>query len=883
MNFSVKPAHTLLIVIILILVFFSTLTVSSYLNLSEQKQYLHEELMLVRTRFSEIINTSENLMNSLTSFRQASDRDNSSQLTLLTDELFKRYPYLESVLFQNWVDESSLVEFELGMRKEGWPGYTVYSNADKLSPRNFLGRNGYLPVSFIEPLSPTNVFMMGKNMLDYPVYKIHARQVVEEGKISLFRFDNLLRHNHKCLALLQATYFGFILPESGKNRQLQFDGFFLLLLDMDKILQAINATQKKYQLQVIEKPPEEESSQVFSRNKVVLSQSFFAPHTGVGIKVSQTLSISELVHVRQWLYASVITLLAGFFFSYKKNQQQTRKKIKETSDKLKQARIYAERTLSAMTDGVILIDANGKVQLLNPKAESLTGFHNKEAVGKPLNSILSLYKDDLSTPVDVYNLLIEEDSLTRSINLKLINADKSTIILEVKVTRVNPLSEQSGLVIVLRDVSLEQELTDELTYQASHDNLTGLYNRMAFENQVKTALMDNVSNHREHTALYLDLDRFKLVNDTCGHAAGDELLKIVSGILRAELREQDFLARLGGDEFGVLFWDLPLSSAREIAERLQTTIRDFRFEWEGKVFDTRASIGLSKVNTDTGTLKNVMMAVDLACLSAKESGRDMITIYENNDDKAFNHKEEMNWLPRINAALEQDRYELFFQPIRPVFNNPQLKPIREILIRMRGKDGQLILPTQFIPPAERYDVMNKLDCWVIKNLIDYLNGDKDSHNGSYSINLSGQSLSDPKMAGYIEGLLSSVDIPAEKICFEITETAAIANLNAARNFIEQMHKLGCCIMLDDFGSGLSSFAYLKALPIDYIKIDGQFIQGIANDPVNEAMVRMIHEIAQVMHIKTIAEFVETEESFELVRKIGIDYIQGYLIARPQPL
>ncbi len=216
--------------------------------------------------------------------------------------------------------------------------------------------------------------------------------------------------------------------------------------------------------------------------------------------------------------------------------------------------------------------------------------------------------------MDVYNLLIEEDSLTRTINLNLISTDKTNTILEVKVTRVNPLSEQSGQVIVLRDVSLEQELTDELTYQATHDNLTGLYNRMAFENQVKTALVDNISNHREHTALYLDLDHFKLVNDTCGHAAGDELLKIVSGILRTELRDQDFLARLGGDEFGVLFWGMLVSSAREIAERLLNTIRNFRFEWEGKIFDTRACIDLSKVNTETGTLKNVMMAVDLACL-----------------------------------------------------------------------------------------------------------------------------------------------------------------------------------------------------------------------------------------------------------------------------
>ncbi len=209
--------------------------------------------------------------------------------------------------------------------------------------------------------------------------------------------------------------------------------------------------------------------------------------------------------------------------------------------------------------------------------------------------------------------------------------------------------------------------------------------------------------------------------------------------------------------------------------------------------------------------------------------------------------------------------------------------MREILIRMRDKNGQLILPTHFIPPAERYDVMNKIDHWVIKNLIDFLNAGKDTYNNGYSINLSGQSLTEPKMPGYIEALLASSDVPAEKICFEITETAVIANLNAARNFIKRMHKLGCHILLDDFGSGLSSFAYLKALPIDYIKIDGRFIQSIANDPVDEAMVRMIHEIAQVMHIKTIAEFVETEESFEIVRKIGIDYIQGYLIARPEPL
>ncbi|MCK5697531.1 MAG: EAL domain-containing protein [Gammaproteobacteria bacterium] len=594
-------------------------------------------------------------------------------------------------------------------------------------------------------------------------------------------------------------------------------------------------------------------------------------------------SNSHLLENGHFLLHSSITLLIIVLFLYWRKHSLSLKELQQAKLEVDRQRNQAKSILSSMSDAVIVINNQGIVQFLNPSSEILIGYDNNEAIDLHLNDVLTLFKDNQGVNIDTHQFLKDYLLQDNTFDLR-VNHPDSDVIVTIKVSSINFQEKESGLVIVLRDVSTEHQLTDKLTYQLNHDNLTGLYNRVAFENQLEVMLEYTQINKNTHTALYLDLDRFKLVNDTGGHAAGDKLLTIISGLLASELRENDFLARLGGDEFGILLWNMSYQTAVDIAYRILTKVQDFRFEWESKAFDVGISIGLAMIDEDMKTLQDVMLAIDLACLQAKESGRNAVFIYEKDDQSLKHQKEAMNWLPRINKALKNDHFLLFFQSITPTPSHATLTPLREILIRMKDEDGTIISPALFITPAERYGVMKKIDVWVIEHTIAYLSQHKNGNfKGRYTINLSGQSLTDPDLPDRIESLLLDNDLIAEKLCFEITETAAIDNLSVAKTFVERMHNIGCGILLDDFGSGFSSFSYLKALPFDYIKIDGQFVHNISHDAVDEVMVRMIHEIAQVMDVKTIAEYVEDQQTLESLDQIGIDYIQGFLIAKPCPL
>ena len=471
--------------------------------------------------------------------------------------------------------------------------------------------------------------------------------------------------------------------------------------------------------------------------------------------------------------------------------------------------------------------------------------------------------------MDVYNLLIEEDSLTRTINLNLISTDKTNTILEVKVTRVNPLSEQSGQVIVLRDVSLEQELTDELTYQATHDNLTGLYNRMAFENQVKTALVDNISNHREHTALYLDLDHFKLVNDTCGHLTGDEMLKLIAHLLTDNIRKHDTLER-----------------ATELGQKLCLAVKDFRFLWDDKIFSIDVSIGISAITQDSKSVQQILSDIDSACYIAKEKGRNRVHVIEPDDTETTQRHGEMRWVSEIRSALEDDRLILYKQVIMPSVPSAADQQHFEILILMQDKDGSIIMPGAFLPAAERYNLMLEIDFWVIKNSFKAIASH--SITGSEqvcicSINLSGQSIGETSLYDFIINQQKHYRINPQHICFEITESAAITHLEQAIDFIHKLNSKGFLFALDDFDTCMSSFAYFKNLPVNYLKIDGSFIKDILEDPIDRAIVKSINAIGHIMGLQTIAEYVENDAIKNELIAMQIDYLQGYGITRPESL
>ncbi len=432
--------------------------------------------------------------------------------------------------------------------------------------------------------------------------------------------------------------------------------------------------------------------------------------------------------------------------------------------------------------------------------------------------------------------------------------------------------------------NLEEEIksrTKELQHLAVHDTITGLYNRYEFEKRLGFALKYSSSASGQSIMCYVDLDQFKVVNDTSGHMAGDELLKQISLILQKNVGPKDIVARLGGDEFGILFVGDSIEEAQKKAQTILRAIKEYRFSWEGKTFVVGASMGIVPIVRDCCSLVDIISAADAACYQAKEEGRNRIFVATRDNEKLQQRRGEMQWLSKLTEALENDQFVLYVQPITPLIKKNDSVKHYEVLIRLED-EGKIILPMAFIPAAERYGMMQRIDRWVIENVFkEYKRLEKSSQVFyRFSINLSGVSLNDKGLGSFIEELFSRYDIPYNAICFEVTETAAVANLSVALEFIKGMRALGCQFSLDDFGSGLSSFSYLQNIPVDYLKIDGAFVNDIDTNRVNRAMVKSINEVSHTMGMKTICEFVETEKIETILKEMDVDYAQGYYYAKP---
>ncbi len=442
----------------------------------------------------------------------------------------------------------------------------------------------------------------------------------------------------------------------------------------------------------------------------------------------------------------------------------------------------------------------------------------------------------------------------------------------------------NSLLLVCEDVTEARELSEKIAYQASHDVLTGLANRAEFDKQIKAALVMAYADNSEHALCYLDLDQFKVVNDTCGHQAGDELLRQLAELFRRNLRKDDFIARLGGDEFGVLMHNCALTDAVQVCEKLCSIVNDFNFAWEDRRFTIGVSVGISTINFASHNTVDLLKEADSACYMAKDRGRNRVHAYRPDDKELVLRHGEMQWVSKIKQGLEEKRFCLYGQPIVPFVKNDDGLHF-EVLVRYRDDEGRIILPGAFLPAAERYHLSPILDQSVISQLFEWVANRPDflANLSLCSINLSGVSLSDETMLEFISDQFRLWNIPAEKICFEITETAAIVNLSNATRFMNVLRERGCTFSLDDFGSGLSSFAYLRNLPVDYLKIDGLFVKDILHDKVDFAIVRSINEVGHIMGKKTIAEFVENEQIFNLLNELGVDYAQGHGVGKAIPI
>lgn len=564
---------------------------------------------------------------------------------------------------------------------------------------------------------------------------------------------------------------------------------------------------------------------------------------------------------------------------------------KEADEKIFQEKERLHVTLESIGDGVISTDPEGKVAYLNPVAEKMTGWDEKEAAGKVLNDVLKLLDEKTNKPVNIpiVKWLNQDRRVRLNDPVTLVNR-KKTKEFTIELSG-SPLRNSKGMVIgavfVFHNVTKLRTLTKQLSYQATHDALTGLINRREFEVRVKQAIKSAQSEQKNHAMFYVDLDQFKVVNDTCGHHAGDELLKQITGRIKSLLRESDTLARLGGDEFGVLLVGCPVARAAEVAEKIRADVEQFRFPWEDRVFRVGTSIGLVPITPETRDLTELLSAADSACYVAKEGGRNQVHIYKADDKAIAQQQGQMAWMPRIQKALEKGLFELHFQSIIPIKNAKSGRLCGEVLVRMidekKKPPEHCIPPNAFIPAAERYQLMPKIDRWVIAKTFELLSKQKDilKHWEMCSINLSGQSMGDTKLLEYILQGLKKTRLPADVLCFEITESSVISNMEEAHVFINTLQKLGCKFALDDFGTGLSSFSYLKNLPVDFVKLDGELVRDIAKDKTSYAMVEAINQVAHVMGIKTIAEHVETVATINALKRISVDYAQGYVVDTPQ--
>ncbi len=545
----------------------------------------------------------------------------------------------------------------------------------------------------------------------------------------------------------------------------------------------------------------------------------------------------------------------------------------------------AQITLQSIGDGVITTDAKGVIDYLNPVAEALTGWRLEDSQGRAIEEIFRAFHEETCEPLE--NPLAVAIRRTRSIKsvrpMLLIRRDGNEIYVE---STASPIRDGSGAVsggvLVFHDVSEARELNRRLSYHASHDVLTGLVNRREFENRMERALKSARARETSYALCCLDLDQFKIVNDTCGHSAGDALLGQVGALLKSKVRWRDTLARLGGDEFGVLLESCTLDEAMRTAEALREAVRNFKFTWEERTFRLGASVGVVPISADNADVASVLSAADSACQAAKEAGRNRVHSFEENDIDLMRRRREMQWAARINNALEEDRFELFRQTILPL-QVPETGAHYELLLRMRDESGKIVAPDQFMTAAERYGITPSIDRWVIENAFRWLVSEADEREklAMCSINLSGQSLGDDKFLPYVIDQFHRSGLDASKICFEITETAAIASFSQANRFIQALKELGCKFALDDFGTGLSSFGYLKHFPVDFLKIDGSFVKEILHDPIDREMVRSINEIGHLTGKQTIAEFAENQEIINMLQSLGVDYAQGYGVSQPQ--
>ena len=869
---------------------------------ANKKEFLRHSDLIYEGVMQRLL-TAEGVITALVSFGQSSDIQSNDPDRVL-DDLVHAYPYIYSVARLDWIRLTDRSAYEQEMQESGMAGMVIreYNDANNSFVRAFT-RKSYLVTRVLVPLNPTTSQLLGLDLLTNKEIADAVSLAMKGDSVSLVHVPKFLSVQPG-LVMLKNTYYGRLQPESLIESKQQINGAIMLYIDQEKIFTSVLEKFPDIDLEMmlddLGQPDGDLKEQVLNDgdNQSILSKLlnftdhriFKVANRDVIMKVSSQYNPGSI----QIIIALVVMLLTALALRTWRQSREQHKiataNQEEAYKALFKERERAQVTLSSIADAVVTVDDHQNITFLNPIAENLLGSSNEEATGKPVNNIIRLYNEKTQESIaDILEYCLEstmknqQEEMPR--NLLERSNDQPPLLVDLSCSELKDMQNRViGSVIVIRDVTHEMELKEQLTYQANHDSLTGLVNRSKFEKEVKKAILTSGDDDVGHALCYMDLDQFKIVNDTCGHIAGDALLKQLSGILNERTRDTDVLARLGGDEFGLLLRNCDLENAIPIADTLRLAARQFIFSWEEHVFDIGMSIGVVAINDPKSTHAELMSAADVACYIAKESGRDYVHAYTPDDKSVTEHHELMQWSQAIQDALRKDRFYMMLQTMAPLLSSQSNIQIQEFLLRMRNDDGSIVTPSTFIPAAERYRLMRDIDMWVVDHAFEIIHDvqqDKDSSTTYlYSINLSGQSVGDLEFSEYIVKKLEQYHINPNQIMLEITETAAITNYQSAMDFMDRLSEIGCRFALDDFGAGLSSFGYLKRMKVDFIKIDGQFVKGMADDPIDQMMVNNITHLAYGLGLFVIAESVEDIVLMEMLRDIGVHFAQGYHVQQP---
>ncbi len=843
------------------------------------------------------------VMQSMLGMHYASDEFAGADIDAFARQLRFYSPFVRGLGMFEYVDGGVRANYEKFMSERLDRRFRIhgYDAAGRPHARSIQER--YLPLISIDSGDPSSLALLGTDLAGNRRFADLLARTESSGEAFVMPLPGLWPLSGDTL-LIQPAYFGERMPEDPRVRKEQFAGGIWLSIDLgemlsfnagafDEIRLSMQVETDNQRLRLLDRSLAASAGTSLDVGYDLLesSRSWQLGESRLTLSVSSTPTM-PLTHLLVCLLATAgVASCSALLMAFSHHRRLAQHERLRSLTAISKEREKAEKTLESISDSVISLNSEGRIIYMNTPASRFLRLSSEVVLQQHASAVLRFEPavegsgfSDLRTALSA---LAPDSRMDYDVTVDLPHLKGATITLTL--TRMTESDElTSGSILVLRDVSQERKLTSELEFRANRDFLTGCFNRFYFDKRLAELVDDVRSSKRSHALCYIDLDQFKIVNDTCGHASGDRLLCEVSDQLRARLRSGDVLARLGGDEFGVIICDALPDAALAVANKLFEFFQSYVFEQDGKAFAVHASVGLVDIDEHRSDLADIMSAADIACYTAKDSGRNLLVVYSDDDASMNERKAEMNWLPLLKQALQHDRFRLLVQAVAALDSASSLAEGQhcikhyEFLLRLQADDGELISPFKFIQAAERYDLMREIDRWVVdhafrsvKQVLHLL--DKEC---TFSINLSGQSAADPELLAWLESRLAHHQVEPSRFWFEITETAAISHFANAVALISGIGKLGAKVALDDFGSGLSSFGYLRKLPIDVLKIDGQFVRDIDTSDVACEMVRAIDSVGKAMGVKTVGEFVESEAVMRQLASIGVDYAQGYHIARP---